>query len=133
MRYMLDTNIVSHLLRNPAGAAAHRAREAGDDVCISIVVAAELRYGAAKKASAALTRRVDEFLREVPILPLDVPADAEYGRLRAQLERAGTPIGSNDLLIASHAAALGATVVTANVNEFRRIPALAVENWLEVA
>jgi tRNA(fMet)-specific endonuclease VapC len=127
---MLDTNIVSELIRNPAGRAAQRARAAGDSVCVSIIVAAELRYGCARKGSPRLLRRVEEFLREVRVLPFDVPADGEYGGIRAELEAAGRPIGSNDLLIAAHAYTLGATVVTANVGEFRRIRGLNVENWL---
>ena len=127
---MLDTNIVSELIRNPAGQAAQRARAASDTVCVSVVVAAELRYGCARKGSPRLLRRVEEFLSEVPVLPFDVPADAEYGGIRAELEAAGRPIGSNALLIAAHARALGATVVTANLGEFRRVPGLEVENWL---
>lgn len=131
MQYMLDTNIVSEMIRNPAGRAAQRARAAGGSVCVSVIVAAELRYGCARKASPLLLRRVEEFLSEVPVLPFDVPADSEYGGIRAELEAAGRPIGSNDLLIAAHACALAATVVTANVGEFRRIRGLNVENWLE--
>lgn len=127
---MLDTNIVSELIRNPAGPAAQRARAAGSAVCVSVIVAAELRYGCAKKGSAQLLRKIDAFLSEVPVLPFDLPADAEYGSIRAELEAAGTPIGSNDLLIAAHAHALGATVVTGNVGEFRRVRGLDVENWL---
>ena len=127
---MLDTNIVGELIRNPAGRAAQRARTAGDAVCVSVIVAAELRYGCAKKGSPQLLRRAEEFLSEEPVLPFDVPADGEYGGIRAELEAAGRPIGSNDLLIAAHAYALGATVVTANVGEFRRIRGLSVENWL---
>jgi tRNA(fMet)-specific endonuclease VapC len=127
---MLDTNIVSELIRNPAGRAAQRARAAGDSVCVSIIVAAELRYGCARKGSPRLLRRVEEFLTEVRVLPFDVPADGEYGGIRAETEAAGRPIGSNDLLIAAHAFTLGATVVTANVGEFRRIRGLNVENWL---
>lgn len=130
MQYMLDTNIVSELIRNPAGLAAQRAREAGGAVCVSVIVAAELRYGCAKKGSARLLRRVEEFLSEVPVLPFDVPADGEYGSIRAELETAGRPIGSNDLLIAAHACTLGATVVTANVGEFQRIRGLGVQNWM---
>ncbi len=130
MQYMLDTNIVSELIRNPAGLAAQRAREAGSAVCVSVIVAAELRYGCAKKGSAQLLRRVEEFLSEVPVLPFDVPADGEYGSIRAELEAAGRPIGSNDLLIAAHAHTLGATVVTANVGEFQRIRGLSVQNWM---
>jgi len=130
MQYMLDTNIVSELIRNPAGPAAQRARAAGSAVCVSVIVAAELRYGCAKKGSAQLLRKIEEFLSEVPVLPFDVPAEAEYGGIRAELEAAGTPIGSNDLLIAAHAHALGATVVTGNIGEFRRVNGLNVENWL---
>jgi tRNA(fMet)-specific endonuclease VapC len=131
VQYMLDTNIVSEMIRNPAGLAAQRARAAAESVCISVIVAAELRYGCAKKGSPQLLRRVEEFLSEVPVLPFDVPADSDYGGIRAELEAAGRPIGSNDLLIAAHARTLAATVVTANVGEFRRIPGLNVENWLE--
>lgn len=127
---MLDTNIVSELIRNPAGRAAQRAKAVGDAVCVSVVVAAELRYGCAKKGSSRLLRRVEEFLSEVPVLPFDVPADAEYGAIRAELEVTGRLVGSNDLLIAAHARTLGVTVVTANVGEFQRIPGLKVENWL---
>ena len=131
MRYMLDTNIVSEMIRNPAGRAAQRAREVEDQVCVSVIVAAELRYGCARKGSPRLLRRVEEFLSEVPVLPFDVPADSEYGGIRAELEAAGRPIGSTDLFIAAHACAVAATVVTANVGEFRRIRGLNVENWLE--
>lgn len=127
---MLDTNIVSDLIRNPAGPAAQRARAAGEAVCVSVIVAAELRYGCARKGSPRLQRRVEDFLSEVPVLPFDVPADAECGGIRADLEAAGRPIGSNDLLIAAQARTLGATVVTANVGEFRRVRGLKVENWL---
>jgi tRNA(fMet)-specific endonuclease VapC len=127
---MLDTNIVCELIRNPGGRAAHRARAAGDAVCVSIIVAAELRYGCAKKASPQLLRRVEQFLSEVPVLAFDVPGDNTYGAIRTELEAAGQPVGSNDLLIAAHAHALGATVVTASVGEFQRIRGLNVENWL---
>ncbi|WP_198382733.1 type II toxin-antitoxin system VapC family toxin [Roseomonas sp. KE2513] len=127
---MLDTNIVSDLIRNPSGTAARKARAAGAAVCVSIIVAAELRYGCAKKGSPRLLERVEAFLDVVPVMALEVPADAEYGGLRAELEAAGQPIGENDLLIAAHAYALEATLVTANVGEFRRIRGLRVENWL---
>jgi tRNA(fMet)-specific endonuclease VapC len=127
---MLDTNIVRELIRNPAGPAAQRARAAGDAVCVSVIVAAELRYGCAKKGSPQLLRRVEQFLSEVPVLPFDVPAGEAYGAARAEQEAAGMPIGSNDLLIAAHAQVLGATVVTANLGEFQRIRGLNVENWL---
>jgi tRNA(fMet)-specific endonuclease VapC len=127
---MLDTSIVSEMIRNPAGRAAQRARAAGDSVHVSVIVAAELRYGCAKKGSPQLLRRVEAFLSEVPVLPFEVPADSEYGVIRAELEAAGCPFGLNDLLIAAHARAVGATLVTANVGEFRRIRGLNVENWI---
>ncbi|NYZ16646.1 type II toxin-antitoxin system VapC family toxin [Azospirillum sp. RWY-5-1] len=131
IRYLLDTNILSDLIRNPAGEAArHVRRVGGDAVCTSIVVAAELRYGTARKGSPRLRQRVEALLADLPVLPLDVPADGEYGGIRAELEAAGQPIGGNDLLIAAHARALGLTLVTANEREFRRIGRLTVENWL---
>ncbi|AZV21220.1 MULTISPECIES: type II toxin-antitoxin system VapC family toxin [unclassified Mesorhizobium] len=131
MRFMLDTNIISDMIRNPAGKAARAMSREGDDaVCTSIVVASELRYGCAKKGSAKLFKKVEDLLAEIPVLPLDVPVDAEYGGLRAELEAAGQTIGHNDLFIAAHACALGTTLVTANTGEFNRIRGLKVENWL---
>lgn len=131
MRFMLDTNIISDMIRNPAGKAASAMLREGDAaVCTSIVVASELRYGCARKGSAKLLRKVEELLAEIPVLPLDVPVDAEYGALRAELEGAGQTIGHNDLFIAAHACVLGTTLVTANMGEFTRIRGLTVENWL---
>lgn len=129
--YLLDTNIVSELARNPRGAAARHIAETGaDGICVSVITAAELRYGCAKKGSPKLLAQIEAILGSVPVIALDVPADAEYGGIRAGLEAAGTPIGPNDLLIAAHALALGAVLVTANTGEFTRVPALQVENWL---
>jgi tRNA(fMet)-specific endonuclease VapC len=128
---MLDTNIISDLIRNPQGRAAKRIAKAGEDnICASIIVAAELRYGCAKSGSERLLKAVEDLLGEISVLPFDVPADAEYGGIRAELEAAGKPIDSNDLLIAAHACATGATIVTANKDEFKRIRGLKVENWL---
>jgi tRNA(fMet)-specific endonuclease VapC len=129
--YLLDTNIISDLIRNPKGKAAKRIARVGEDtVCTSIIVAAELRYGCAKSGSSRLLEAVEDLLGEINILPFDVPADADYGGIRAELEAIGKPIGSNDLLIAAHARATGAIIVTANADEFKRIPGLKVENWL---
>ena len=128
---MLDTNIISDLIRNPQGKTAKRLAKAGEDsICTSIVVAAELRYGSIKSGSARLLKAVEDLLAEIEVLAFDVPADAEYGAIRSELEAAGKPIGSNDLLIAAHARVADATMVTANATEFRRIRGLKVENWL---
>jgi len=130
-RYLLDTNILSDLIRNPQGKAAKRIAKVGETgVCTSVIVAAELRYGCAKSGSAKLRKAVEDLLGEIDVLPFEAPADADYGAIRAALEAAGTPIGGNDLLIAAHARALGATVVTANVAEFKRVRGVKVENWL---
>jgi tRNA(fMet)-specific endonuclease VapC len=131
MRYLLDTNIVSDLVRNPQGRVAGRVREVGESpVCTSIIVAAELRYGATKRASQRLTAQVDAVLDALEVLPFEAPADRFYGRLRARLETTGTPIGGNDMLIAAQALALACTIVTDNEGEFARIPGLRRENWL---
>jgi tRNA(fMet)-specific endonuclease VapC len=128
---MLDTNIVSDLVRNPQGAVMrHIVRVGPEAVCVSIITAAELRYGCARKGSAKLLANVEAILGSVQILAFDVPADAEYGGIRAELEAAGRPIGPNYLLIAAHACSLGAVLVTANTGEFARVRGLQLENWL---
>ena len=130
-RYMLDTNIVSDLVRSPQGRVFDRIAALGSDaMCISIITAAELRYGCAKKGSSRLLAQVEAILGSIETLPFDVPADTEYAGIRAELEAAGTPIGPNDLLIAAHAYAAGVTLVTANVGEFQRVQGLRTENWL---
>jgi tRNA(fMet)-specific endonuclease VapC len=131
MKYLLDTNVVSDLVRAPRGRVAERVRVVGEDrVCTSIVVAAELRYGAANKGSTRLTEQLEAVLGALDILPLDEPADATYGSIRVHLERTGQPIGANDLLIAAQAVALGHTLVTDNEREFMRVQGLVCENWL---
>jgi len=131
-RYLLDTNILSDLVRHPRGTVAARIAEVGEDaVCTSVVVAAELRFGAAKSGSKNLARRVELILGALEVLPLEVPADGHYAELRHHLTRQGTPIGPNDLLIAAHALCEGLAVVTANAREFSRVPGLTIENWLE--
>jgi tRNA(fMet)-specific endonuclease VapC len=131
MRYLLDSNIVSDLVRNPQGRAAQHIRKIGEaKVCTSIIVVAELRYGAAKKQSARLTAQLQAVLGALEVLPLEAPADTTYGALRAQLEKAGRPIGANDLLIAAQTLALGYTIVTDNEKEFAQIKDLPRENWL---
>ncbi len=99
-------------------------------MCSSMIVACELRYGAAKAASKRLSERVDLVLSALDVLPMEPPADRHYGDIRQRLARQGTPIGPNDLLIAAHARSLDLTVVTDNVREFSRVPDLRIENWL---
>lgn len=131
-KLLLDTNILSQLIKDPHGPVTQRLAALGDDeICTSIVVACELRYGAAKRGSPVLEAKVDALLASLPVLPLDGDADRHYAEIRSALERAGQPIGSNDLLIAAHALALGARLVTHNVREFARVPDLVVENWLD--
>jgi tRNA(fMet)-specific endonuclease VapC len=131
MRYLLDTNIVSDLIRNPQGRVAEHTRSIGEQkVCTSIIVAAELRYGATRRASPRLTHQVEAVLGAMDVLPFEAPADAAYGLIRARLEQAGRPIGGNDLLIAAQAIALGYILVTDNQKEFVRIEDLTCENWL---
>ena len=133
LRYLLDTNILSDLIKNPAGAAAKKIATLDSEnmCCTSLIVACELRYGAHKKASAALTTRVEQLLNSIAVLPLEEDITAHYAEFRTELERRGQPIGGNDLLIAAHARAKGLIIVTANTKEFTRIPDLPVENWLE--
>jgi tRNA(fMet)-specific endonuclease VapC len=130
-RYLLDTNAISDALKNPEGPVAAKLRSISspDQVCTSIVVAAELRYGAAKKASPVLTERVETILKAMDVLPLNGDADRYYGSLRADLERRGMPIGGNDMLIAAHALATGSVLITGNTREFSRIRDLKLENW----
>jgi tRNA(fMet)-specific endonuclease VapC len=128
---MLDTNIVSDLIRNPTGKAAMRSQKVGDEtLCVSIITAAELRFGAAHRGSPRLTERIEQTLGELTVLPFEAPADVAYAGIRLALEQAGQPIGPNDLLIAAHAMTVGAILVTANAREFRRVRGLKVENWL---
>jgi tRNA(fMet)-specific endonuclease VapC len=131
MRYLLDTNVVSDLVRNPQGKVAQHIRRVGEaQVCTSIIVAAELRYGAAKKGWPRLSSQLEAVLGALEVLPFETPADAAYGVLRAELERTGRPIGGNDLLIAAQAIAQDCRIVTDNEREFARVANLPRENWL---
>lgn len=131
MRYLLDTNIISDLLRNPQGKIAQRIQKVGESkVCTSIIVAAELRYGAAKKGSAKLSAQLEAVLGALEVVPFEPPADKSYGLIRTRLEKSGRPIGGNDLLIASQAVSSGFTLVSDNEREFSRVENLQCENWL---
>jgi tRNA(fMet)-specific endonuclease VapC len=130
--YLLDTNIVSHLVRQPQGPVADHIADVGEaNVLTSVIVACELRYGVAKRGSRKLTRQVEAVLSAMTIRPLESDIERVYASIRVALERRGTPIGAHDMLIAAHARAIDAVCVTDNVAEFRRVPALKIENWLK--
>lgn len=133
-RLLLDTNILSDLVHWPAGIVAGRIAALSSrqraHLCTSAIVAAEMRYGVAKRGSSRLADRVDRILDTVQVLPFEPDADRIYGVIRARLEKTGTPIGPNDMLIAAHALAADCILVTDNEREFSRIPGLRLENWL---
>lgn len=131
MLYLLDTNTLSDLIRQPQGRVADRIEEVGEEnVLTSVIVACELRYGAAKRGSRRLTKQVEAVLSALAIRSLESDVERIYATIRAALEKKGTPIGAHDMLIAAHARALDAVCVTDNVAEFKRVPSLRVENWL---
>ncbi len=137
MLYLLDTNIISDMMRNPAGRAAQGARKRGRldgtvGIVTSVVVQCELLYGLRRAGSARWQHQYRATLDSMDVLPLDTDAAAAYASLRTQLESAGTPIGPMDTLIAAHALALDATLVSAD-SEFARVPGLKLENWLQPA
>lgn len=133
--FLLDTNIISDLMRNERSMVAQRAQAAiaegrAQMLCTSVVVQSELLFGLAKRPSVRLQAAYDGAMTQLEVFALDTSTSAHYASLRAYLERQGTPIGGNDMFIAAHALALNATLVTDNEDEFRRVPGLAVENWL---
>jgi len=131
VRYLLDTNIVSALVRDPRGAVTKRLRRAGEEnLLTSIIVAAELRYGALKRGSPRLLAQLEAVLGVLNVAPFDGPADVAYAQIRVQLEKGGIPIGGNDMLIAAQALSLECTLVSDNLREFERIRGLKVENWI---
>ena len=133
MRYLLDTNVCVDYLNGRYPSVTERLqRSRPADVCTSAIVAAELRYGAEKSNHRRQNlARLDHFLAEVAVIDFDAGASEIYGRLRSSLERDGTIIGPNDMLIAAHAVSLRTTLVTDNVKEFSRVRGLRLENWRE--
>ena len=134
MLVLLDTNICIHLINRRSGFERILRRLSGrsfGEICISAITVSELRYGVAKSARRSENAAtLDEFLSRFELLDYPVDAAATYGRTRTGLERAGTPIGNNDLLIAAHALAIGARVATSNASEFERVTGLKVLDWL---
>ncbi len=129
---MLDTNIVSDMVRNPSGDCfRHWARTRYAYICASAIVSSELLFGIEKRRSAKLSAGVEDFLSQLDVLPYEVGASRHYADIRNTLEKRGTPIGPVDLFIAAHARSLGLTLVTDNIREFSRVDGLKLENWLE--
>lgn len=132
-KYLLDTNILSALIKQPQSVLAQKVTHLEHEICTSVIVACELRYGVEKKGSPLLAMKVESLLNEIPVFPLEYEAVSQhYATLRVFLEKQGLVIGANDMLIAAHTLALDATLITANIGEFKRIPHLRVENWLEI-
>ena len=133
-RYLIDTNILSDLIKNADGVSARRAIELGGSraVYTSVIVVAELRFGLAKRKAQRLEAQLELVLREIVVAPFEHPMDCVYADVRADLEGRGTPIGANDLWIAAQALHDQSVLVTDNLREFARVPGLTVENWAEM-
>lgn len=130
MRYMLDTNVVSAIVRDPRGKVLEHLVEVGEEnAFISIITHGEIWYGVKKNGSEELSRKVSAVTRRFYVAPLQLPTDQRYAEVRLAL-RQGQNIGPNDLWIAAHAVALDAVLVTNNESEFSRVPGLQIENWL---
>ena len=129
---MLDTNICSYVLRSRPPSVKARVDEAGPGaLTVSTVVLAELLFGAARHPKAAAIRReIGDLVSRLTVIPWDEAAAEHYGRLRAALEQAGTPLGAMDMMIAAHALSLGATLVSNDVRHFDRVEGLLVANWV---
>jgi len=132
MRHMLDTNICSYVLRSRPASVKQRFDEAGPEaLAVSVVVLAELLYGAARHPAGAVIRReIGDFVSRLSVLPWDEAAAEHYGDLRAELEKRGKPLGAVALMIAAHARSRGATLVSNDVRHFRRVKGLLVANWV---
>jgi len=127
---MLDTDTLSFALRGVGNVAARLLQQRPSEVCMSAVSLAELRFGAEKRRSRKLYRLIETLARSVTVEPFDERAAVEFGKVADTLARRGKPIGEFDTLIASHAAAIGATFVTNNTKHFARVAGLTVENWV---
>jgi tRNA(fMet)-specific endonuclease VapC len=131
MRYLLDTNICGYIIRErPIGLRSKlHEMDTGHELALSSVVVAELLYGAKKKNSAKFTKTVHAFIENFTLYDFDKEAARACAEIRTALEQKGQIIGSNDLLIAAHARALGAVLVTNNLKEFQRVEGLRLDNW----
>lgn len=128
--FMLDTDSVSFALRGQGQVAANIVRRRPSEICVSSVAVAELRFGASRKKSTRLHGLIDSFFANIAVLPFDAAAAFEFGRIGADLAERGSPIGDFDVLIAAHAVAASAVLITNNERHFARVRGLRVENWM---
>jgi len=130
VKFLLDTDTCIYAIKQDASVLRRLLSESRADIAVSVITEGELRTGAAKSSNADKTRRrVENFLRPLSILEFTSEDAASYAQIRGRLERAGTPIGPLDTLIAAQAVLCKLTLVTNNQREFSRIPGLRVENW----
>jgi len=131
MRYMLDTNICIYIIKNkPKKVIIELKRHKPSEICVSAITYAELTHGVEKSMAVEKNRlALALFFSNIEVLNFDIKAAIHYGKIRAYLEKQGTPIGPLDMMIAAHAMSLGYTVVTNNIKEFQRVPDLKLENW----
>lgn len=132
IQFMLDTNMVIYIIKHKPESVLQRFQLYDpSEFCISAITLAEMQYGISKSKKPEQNQlALATFLSNISVLPFDDKAAVEYGDIRADLERKGTPIGGNDMLIAAHARSLGLTVVTNNTKEFARVLDLKLENWV---
>jgi tRNA(fMet)-specific endonuclease VapC len=131
LEYMLDTNICIYVIKNRPAALRERFNEHADALCISTITLGELFYGVERSARRSQNlRAVEEFAARLEVMPFPAKAAAHFGQIRAELARLGMPCGACDMLIAAHARSEGLTLVTNNIREFQRIPALRIDNWV---
>ena len=131
MNYMLDTNIFSYMVNNHAAVLRRYGIAEPNDVCLSIISRGEILFGIQKQSPSGIKlQRIHYLLEQIPVALLDEAVASRYAKIRAELELAGQPISPNDTWIAAHSLSLGATLVTNNVREFKRVKGLKVENWI---
>jgi tRNA(fMet)-specific endonuclease VapC len=130
--YLLDTNILTDLARNPFGACSNRLKQIdNEDVFTSVIVAGEVEFGILKYRAFKLLRQMERIMETIDVQALPLGSVETYSELRVSLETRGQPIGDNDMWIAAHALSEDAILVSNNIKEFSRIPNLKVENWMQ--
>jgi tRNA(fMet)-specific endonuclease VapC len=131
LRYMLDTNICIYVIKSRPAGLRERFNSLADQLCISAVTLAEIIYGAEKSARPVENLAIlEQFVARLDVLSFGDRAATHYGQLRAELERAGHPVGIHDMMIGGHARSEGLTLVSNNLREFQRMAGLRLENWV---